>query len=84
MGRAIDLDPGQLLAWIHFNNPRIIESKESLPIANQALSSLLTKHNSMFRNTGHRSTYWSSHLSSKASITNPNSIQGMDMLKSNF
>lgn len=76
-GRAIDLDPGQLLAWIHFNNPRIIESKKSLPIANQALCLADKAQNSMFRSTGHRSTYWSSHLSSlSASITNPNSIQG--------
>ena len=65
------------MAWIHFNNPRIIESKESLPIANQALSLADKAQNSMFRNTGHRSTYWSSHLSSlSAGITNPNSIQG--------
>ena len=75
-GRAIDLDPGTTIGLIHFNNPRIIESKESLPIANQALSIADKAQNSMFRNTG-RSTYWSSHLSSlSASITNPNSIQG--------
>ena len=76
-GRAIDLDPGQLLSWVHFNNPRIIEAKSVLPKANIALCAADKAQNSMFRSTGHRSTYWSSHLSSlSASITNPNKIQG--------
>jgi len=76
-GRAIDLDPGQLLSWVHFNNPRIIETKSVLPNANIALCAADKAQNSMFRSTGHRSTYWSSHLSSlSASITNPNKIQG--------
>jgi len=76
-GRAIDLDPGQLLSWVHFNNPRIIETKSVLPNANIALCAADKAQNSMFRSTGHRSTYWSSHLSSlSASITNPNQIQG--------
>ncbi len=70
-GRSIDKSPGELLNWIHWNNPSLISDKSVVRRGNQALSKSSKMLSAQYDNTAHRSWYWSGQLSGlAASVVN--------------
>ncbi len=71
IGRSIDKSPSDMINWIHWNNPSLFPQKQSIIRANQSLSQASKMYMGQFRNTAHRSWYWSGQLASlSASVTN--------------
>jgi len=61
--RNIDKSPDELVAWMAWNNPNVLNDKQSIRRSSQALSKADQVLPSRFLNTAHRSWYWASHLS---------------------
>jgi len=75
--RSLDKSPDDMVAWISWNNAVVFTNNEAIRRGSNSLSiadSLLT---SRFRNTAHRSWYWSSNLAGlSASVTSPKAVEG--------
>ena len=75
--RSLDKSPDDLVAWVSWNNGVVFTDQGAIRRGSQSLSladGLLT---SRFRNTAHRSWYWSSNLTGlAASVTTPKPIEG--------
>ena len=75
--RSLDKSPDDMVAWISWNNAVVFTNNEAIRRGSKSLSvadSLLT---SRFRNTAHRSWYWSSNLAGlSASVTSPKAVEG--------
>lgn len=69
--RTIDKDELSFIDWVHWNNSQFFKDDHSIKTANRALSLSDKAFASKYRNTAHRSTYWSQHLTSlSASVAN--------------
>lgn len=69
--RTIDKDELSFIDWVHWNNAQFFKDDQSIKTANKALSLSDKAFASKYRNTAHRSTYWSQHLTSlAASVAN--------------
>ena len=75
--RSLDKSPDDLVAWVSWNNGVVFTDQGAIRRGSQSLSladGLLT---SRFRNTAHRSWYWSSNLTGlAASVTTTKPIEG--------
>ena len=73
--RTIDKDELSFIDWVHWNNAQFFKDDHSIITANRALSLSDKAFASKYRNTAHRSTYWSQHLTSlAASVANSTSL----------
>ena len=73
--RTIDKDELSFIDWVHWNNAQFFKDDQSIKTANKALSLSDKAFASKYRNTAHRSTYWSQHLTSlAASVANSNPL----------
>ena len=69
--RTIDKDELSFIDWVHWNNAQFFKDDHSIITSNIALSLSDKAFASKYRNTAHRSTYWSQHLTSlAASVAN--------------
>lgn len=75
--RALDKSPDDMVAWVSWNNGVVFTEQNAVRRGSTSLSladSLLTTR---FRNTAHRSWYWSSNLTGlSASVTASRPIEG--------
>ena len=75
--RSLDKSPDDLVAWVSWNNGVVFTDQGAVRRGSQSLSladGLLTTR---FRNTAHRSWYWSSNLTGlAASVTTTKPIEG--------
>ena len=75
--RSLDKSPDDLVAWVSWNNGVVFTDQQAVRRGSKSLSladGLLTTR---FRNTAHRSWYWSSNLTGlSASVTSPKPIEG--------
>ena len=75
--RSLDKSPDDLVAWVSWNNGVVFTDQQAVRRGSKSLSladGLLTTR---FRNTAHRSWYWSSNLTGlSASVTSPKAIEG--------
>lgn len=75
--RSLDKSPDDLVAWVSWNNGVVFTDKQAVRRGSKSLSladGLLTTR---FRNTAHRSWYWSSNLTGlSASVTSSKPIEG--------
>ena len=75
--RSLDKSPDDLVAWVSWNNGVVFTDQGAIRRGSQSLSladGLLTTR---FRNTAHRSWYWSSNLTGlAASVTTTKPIEG--------
>ena len=75
--RSLDKSPDDMVAWISWNNAVVFTNQDAVRRGSGALAiadSLLTTR---FRNTAHRSWYWSSNLAGlSASVTMPKPVEG--------
>ena len=75
--RALDKSPDDMVAWVSWNNGVVFTEHNAVRRGSRSLSladSLLTTR---FRNTAHRSWYWSSNLTGlSASVTASRPIEG--------
>ncbi len=75
--RSLDKSPDDLVAWVSWNNGVVFTDNQAVRRGSKSLSladGLLTTR---FRNTAHRSWYWSSNLTGlSASVTTPKPIEG--------
>ena len=75
--RSLDKSPDDLVAWVSWNNGVVFTDKRAVRRGSKSLSladGLLTTR---FRNTAHRSWYWSSNLTGlSASVTSSKPIEG--------
>ena len=75
--RSLDKSPDDLVAWVSWNNGVVFTDNQAVRRGSKSLSladGLLTTR---FRNTAHRSWYWSSNLTGlSASVTSPKPIEG--------
>lgn len=74
--RTIDKDESTFIDWVHWNNSQFFKEYKSIHRADKALIKSDKAFSSRYRNTAHRSTYWSQHLTSlSASVANSTSLQ---------
>ena len=75
--RSLDKSPDDMVAWISWNNAVVFTNQDAVRRGSGALAiadGLLTTR---FRNTAHRSWYWSSNLAGlSASVTMPKPVEG--------
>ncbi len=77
LGVSIDKAPSEFLNWIHWNNPSIFRDKKAINRGNKALCHSSKMLTAMYKNTAHRSWYWSSQLSGlAASVVNQEINEG--------
>lgn len=74
--RTIDKDESTFIDWVHWNNSQFFKDKASMQRADRVLLMSDKAFTSRYRNTAHRSTYWSQHLTSlAASVAHSTSLQ---------
>lgn len=61
--RSIDKSPDELVAWMTWNNPNVLNEKSAVRRSSKALVKADQSLPTRFQNTAHRSWYWASHLS---------------------
>ena len=77
ISRKLDKSPDDMTAWISWNNGVVFTDKNAIRRGSISLAKSDNMINARFRNTAHRSYYWSSNLSSlAASVTTTNPIEG--------
>ena len=69
--RTIDKDESTFVDWVHWNNAQFFKKDNDIKRGNLALQGADRSLASRYKNTAHRSTYWSQHLTSlSASVAN--------------
>ena len=77
VAQSLDKDPEDMTAWISWNNGVVFTDKNAIRRGSKSLTVADNLLTSRFRNTAHRSWYWSSNLSSlSASVTSKKAIEG--------
>lgn len=75
--RSLDKSPDDMVAWVSWNNGVVFTEKPAIRRGSQPLSLADRLLTSRFRNTAHRSWYWSSNLSGlSASVTMSKPVEG--------
>ncbi len=69
MIRNIDKSPDEMVAWMSWNNPNVLNEKQSIRRSSTALANADQALPARFLNTAHRSWYWASHLSALSAIS---------------
>ena len=76
-GIKFDKSPDEMVAWISWNNVTVLNDYDVIRRGSKSLclaDNLLT---TKYRNTAHRSSYWSSNLSNlSASVISPKPVEG--------
>ena len=77
IARSLDKSPDDMIAWISWNNGVVFTDKNTIRRGSKALSISDNMIGTIYRNTAHRSYYWSSNLSSlSATVTSKSNIEG--------
>lgn len=75
--RSLDKSPDDMVAWISWNNAVVFTNNDAIRRGSSSLSIADTLLTTRFRNTAHRSWYWSSNLAGlSASVTSPKAVEG--------
>ena len=75
--RSLDKSPDDLVAWVSWNNGVVFTDQKAVRRGSKSLSLADTLLTTRFRNTAHRSWYWSSNLTGlSASVTSTKPIEG--------
>ncbi len=75
--KSLDKSPDDMNAWISWNNAIVYTDKTAIRRGSKSLSISDNMLFSRFRNTAHRSKYWTSNLSAlAAAVTSKNQIEG--------
>ncbi|MBG45242.1 MAG: hypothetical protein CMB76_01830 [Euryarchaeota archaeon] len=75
--RSLDKSPDDMVAWVSWNNGVVFTDQGAVRRGSSSLSLADCLLTSRFRNTAHRSWYWSSNLSGlSASVTMPKPVEG--------
>ena len=75
--RSLDKSPDDMVAWVSWNNGVVFTDQGAVRRGSKALSQADCLLTSRFRNTAHRSWYWSSNLTGlSASVTMPKPVEG--------
>ena len=75
--RSLDKSPDDMVAWISWNNGVVFTDNKAVRRGSSSLSLADTLLTTRFRNTAHRSWYWSSNLAGlSASVTSSKPIEG--------
>ena len=75
--RSLDKSPDDLVAWVSWNNGVVFTDKNAVRRGSTALSAADNLLTTRFRNTAHRSWYWSSNLAGlSSSVTTSKPIEG--------
>jgi len=75
--RSLDKSPDDLVAWVSWNNGVVFTDQQAVRRGAISLSLADRLLTTRFRNTAHRSWYWSSNLTGlSASVTSPKPIEG--------
>ena len=75
--RSLDKSPDDLVAWVSWNNGVVFTDNQAVRRGSKSLSLADGILTTRFRNTAHRSWYWSSNLTGlSASVTSPKPIEG--------
>ena len=79
--RSLDKSPDDMVAWISWNNAVVFTNNDAIRRGSSSLSMADTLLTTRFRNTAHRSWYWSSNLAGlSASVTSPKAVEGRGVL----
>ena len=75
--RSLDKSPDDMVAWISWNNAVVFTNQDAVRRGSGALAIADNLLTTRFRNTAHRSWYWSSNLAGlSASVTMPKPVEG--------
>lgn len=75
--RALDKSPDDMVAWVSWNNGVVFTESDAVRRGSKSLSLADRLLTTRFRNTAHRSWYWSSNLTGlSASVTSSKPIEG--------
>ena len=75
--RSLDKSPDDMVAWVSWNNGVVFTDQGAVRRGSSSLSLADCLLTTRFRNTAHRSWYWSSNLSGlSASVTMPKPVEG--------
>ncbi len=75
--RTLDKSPDDMVAWISWNNAVVFTDKNAIRRGSTSLSIADRLLTTRFRNTAHRSWYWSSNLAGlSASVTSLSPLEG--------
>ena len=74
---SLDKSPDDMVAWVSWNNGVVFTDQNAVRRGSKSLSLADRLLTTRFRNTAHRSWYWSSNLTGlSASVTMPKPIEG--------
>ena len=77
ISRSLDKSPADMNAWVSWNNAVVYTDKSAIRRGSKSLTISDNMLFSRFRNTAHRSNYWTSNLSAlAAAVTSKNQIGG--------
>ena len=75
--RSLDKSPDDMVAWISWNNAVVFTNQDAVRRGSGSLAIADNLLTTRFRNTAHRSWYWSSNLAGlSASVTMPKPVEG--------
>ncbi len=77
VSRSLDKSPDDMVAWVSWNNGVVFTDQSAVRRGSKSLSLADCLLTTRFRNTAHRSWYWSSNLAGlSASVTMPKPVEG--------
>ena len=75
--RSLDKSPDDMVAWVSWNNGAVFTEQNAIRRSSKSLSLADNMLTTLYRNTAHRSWYWSSNLAGlSASVTMSKPLEG--------